>query len=123
MKPISRDELQSILSAHREWARSGGASGTRADLAGADLAGAKGVDASANTKPIDYAARAARYRSQNPDVPVVDRLDARILSILESGEGAIDMSQWHSPTCATTHCRAGWSITLAGDAGRALEGN
>ena len=29
------------------------------------------------------------------------------------------MSLWH--TCETTHCRAGWVVTLAGDAGRALE--
>jgi len=29
------------------------------------------------------------------------------------------MSDWH--TCETTHCRAGWAITLAGDAGKALE--
>jgi len=26
---------------------------------------------------------------------------------------------WHR--CETTHCRAGWVVTLAGDAGRALE--
>ena len=29
------------------------------------------------------------------------------------------MSQWH--TCATTHCRAGWVVTLAGEEGKALE--
>ena len=29
------------------------------------------------------------------------------------------MSQWH--TCNTTHCRAGWVIFLAGEAGAALE--
>jgi hypothetical protein len=29
------------------------------------------------------------------------------------------MSNWH--TCETTHCRAGWVITLAGEAGKALE--
>jgi hypothetical protein len=29
------------------------------------------------------------------------------------------MSKWH--TCETTHCRAGWVVTLAGDAGKALE--
>jgi len=32
---------------------------------------------------------------------------------------ALNMGNWH--TCETTHCRAGWVITLAGDAGRALE--
>ena len=29
------------------------------------------------------------------------------------------MSDWH--TCDTTHCRAGWVVTLAGEAGKALE--
>ena len=29
------------------------------------------------------------------------------------------METWH--TCETTHCRAGWVVTLAGDAGKALE--
>jgi len=29
------------------------------------------------------------------------------------------MDTWHS--CETTHCRAGWVVTLAGDAGKALE--
>jgi len=29
------------------------------------------------------------------------------------------MSDWHS--CNTTHCRSGWAIHLAGDAGYALE--
>ena len=29
------------------------------------------------------------------------------------------MSEWH--TCNTTHCRAGWVVHLAGEAGYALE--
>ena len=29
------------------------------------------------------------------------------------------MDQWHS--CESAHCRAGWAITLAGRAGKALE--
>jgi len=29
------------------------------------------------------------------------------------------MSEWHS--CKTTHCRAGWVVTLAGKAGAELE--
>lgn len=31
------------------------------------------------------------------------------------------MSNWHKDGCQTTHCRAGWAIHLAGDAGYALE--
>ena len=29
------------------------------------------------------------------------------------------MGRWH--TCENTHCRAGWAVALAGDAGRKLE--
>jgi hypothetical protein len=29
------------------------------------------------------------------------------------------MSDWH--TCETTHCRAGWAVFLAGQAGKELE--
>ncbi len=29
------------------------------------------------------------------------------------------MATWH--TCNTTHCRAGWVVTLAGEAGKKLE--
>jgi hypothetical protein len=32
---------------------------------------------------------------------------------------ALDMGTWHS--CDTTHCRAGWVVHLAGEAGYALE--
>jgi len=33
--------------------------------------------------------------------------------------GALDMDDWH--TCETTHCRAGWVVTLAGKDGKELE--
>ena len=32
---------------------------------------------------------------------------------------ALDMGNWH--TCDTTHCRAGWVVTLAGKKGEELE--
>jgi hypothetical protein len=32
---------------------------------------------------------------------------------------ALEMKTWH--TCGTTHCRAGWVVTLAGEAGAKLE--
>jgi uncharacterized protein (DUF2237 family) len=111
---------------------------TGANLMGADLMGAYLADANladaknvgeANgsevkqSEPADRAERqrlrAQRYREQHPEVPVVEALDAKLLSILESGKGKLKMSTWH--TCLTTHCRAGWAITLAGDAGKVLE--
>jgi hypothetical protein len=36
-----------------------------------------------------------------------------------SQPNALNMNDWH--TCNTTHCRAGWVVHLAGDAGYALE--
>jgi hypothetical protein len=108
-----------------------GADMAGADLAGAYMAGARNVPAgiAAETPAEPYARRppmpespadrARRYRERCPDVPVVEHLDARILSLVEAGEGRLEMSAWH--TCETTHCRAGWAIHLAGEQGRRLE--
>ena len=77
------------------------------------------------------AERAARFRVDHPDVPVVAHLDAQILRHIEVGKLLFDMDNWHGegPTgveatveaCGTTHCRAGSAIHLAGEAGYALE--
>src|SRR5690606_20934147 len=69
--------------------------------------------------PADYAIIAERYRRRQPEVPVVPNLDRQILDRIERGGGSLDMTDWH--TCETTHCRAGWAIALAGEAGRRLE--
>lgn len=65
-------------------------------------------------------ARAARSRSNAPDiaVPVVVDLHSKIYSAA-SQQGALDMGSYHR--CETTHCRAGWVITLAGVEGKRLE--
>jgi len=101
-----------------------------ADLSGADLAGvylARAKNVPNITQSIRTTVelrawqreRALRFRARFPDVPVIEQLDAKILAALESGAGTLDMSTWHR--CETTHCRAGWAIALAGDAGAALE--
>ena len=116
-----------------------GADLTGADLAGADLARANLTDAdladarnipegtpsadpatpySRDTSP-DLAARAKRYRDRHPEIPVVEHLDRKILDAITVGGGKLDMGRWHS--CETTHCRAGWAITLAGEQGATLE--
>jgi uncharacterized protein YjbI with pentapeptide repeats len=87
-----------------------------ADLSGAYLRGANLSGANlrgANLRGADL--RDAKYES----VPRVAKLDAKILKLIESGEGSLDMSQWHS--CETTHCRAGWAVHLAGKDGYELE--
>ncbi|WP_299476963.1 hypothetical protein, partial [uncultured Paracoccus sp.] len=52
------------------------------------------------------------------DAPVIADIHQRVYAAA-SVEGALDMSDWH--TCATTHCRAGWVVHLAGKAGYKLE--
>ena len=52
-------------------------------------------------------------------VPIIPNIHAAVYAAA-SQPGALEMRQWHS-TCGTTHCRAGWVVTLAGEAGTALE--
>ena len=52
------------------------------------------------------------------DIPIIPDLDRRILAAIEAG-GVLKMDAWH--TCETTHCRAGWAVTVAGEPGLALE--
>jgi len=52
------------------------------------------------------------------EAPVVPSIHRALFAACER-EGALDMSTWHK--CATTHCRAGWVVTLAGYAGKQLE--
>lgn len=65
------------------------------------------------------AARAAEFRASRPDVPVVTDIDSAILAAVSADGCSLDMRSWH--VCETTHCRAGWAITLAGEAGKLLE--
>ena len=51
------------------------------------------------------------------DAPVIPDIHRAVYEAA-SRPGALDMSDWH---CGTAHCRAGWVVTLAGEAGRALE--
>ena len=53
-----------------------------------------------------------------PPVPVIPEIHKAIYAAV-SAPGALDMGTWH--TCENTHCRAGWVIALAGEAGRKLE--
>lgn len=97
------DLTRAILhSANCRGANFEGANLTRTDFVHADLTGAKGL----------------------PIAPVVKDIDAKILAIVSatpgtSPRGHLKMCRWH--TCSTTHCRGGWAIKLAGDAGAELE--
>ena len=54
-----------------------------------------------------------------PDgVPVIGDIDAAILAAIGEDASGLEMKDWH---CGTTHCRAGWPVKLAGEAGAKLE--
>ena len=51
-------------------------------------------------------------------VPKIENIDKVVYEACNQ-PNALDMERWH--TCETTHCRAGWVVTLAGKAGKELE--
>ena len=53
-----------------------------------------------------------------PPIPRIEDIHAKVYKAV-SQPRALEMGAWHA--CETTHCRAGWVVTLAGEAGRALE--
>jgi len=83
-----------------------------ANLAGADLSGA-------NLRGANLAGADLRYASGLPLAPAIPDIDAAILAAIAAPGCALSMKNWH--TCATTHCRAGWAMHLAGEAGAMLE--
>ena len=52
------------------------------------------------------------------DVPAIPDIH-RAIYAAASKPDALDMKTWH--TCETTHCRGGWTVSLAGEKGKALE--
>ena len=84
-----------LSSAYLRGANLSSADLSRANLSDADLYGAAGFE----------------------DVPTIK--DIHRCMYKAAVDGALDMSNWH--TCETTHCRAGWVVTLAGEAGKRLE--
>lgn len=54
-----------------------------------------------------------------PDIPVIEDIHKKVLEAVTATPDSLNMKEWH--TCTTTHCRAGWVVHLAGQAGYALE--
>ena len=52
------------------------------------------------------------------DIPTIPDIHKAVYAAA-SVPNALCMATWHS--CETTHCRAGWVVTLAGEAGKELE--
>ena len=93
---MDRQKLQAILDSHKLWL-GGKEEGVRADLRGADLRGVK----------------------HSYKVPIIFDIHKAVYAAASKPD-ALDMSAWHSE-CGTTHCRAGWVLTLAGKEGAELE--
>jgi hypothetical protein len=51
-------------------------------------------------------------------IPIIPDIHKAVYAAA-SQPGALAMKTWH--TCESTHCRAGWVVTLAGEAGKKLE--
>jgi hypothetical protein len=81
-----------------------------ADLSGADLSGADLRDADLSDADLS----GADLRECPVKIPDIHKA----IYAAASQPKALDMSTWH---CGTSHCRAGWVVTLAGEGGKALE--
>jgi hypothetical protein len=53
-----------------------------------------------------------------PTIPVIPNIHQAVYAAASTPE-SLDMATWHK--CKNTHCRAGWIVTLAGEAGKQLE--
>ena len=89
------------------------------DLRGATLAdlAAAGVDLTGVT--LDELT-AAGIPPLPADVPVVPDLHEQMAEAVGTEGVHLNMGIWHHD-CGTRHCRAGWAVVLAGEAGRTLE--
>jgi hypothetical protein len=106
------------------WANLIGADLRGADLSGADLRGAdlSGADLrGADLRGADLRWADLRWADlRGADLggaPVIEDIHAKVYAAA-SQPGALDMGKWH---CGTSHCRAGWVVTLAGKEGLDLE--
>jgi hypothetical protein len=99
-----------------------GANLSKALLLGADLRSANLLGANLYGAALSKAdlRRANVFGDALGKLLTIPDLDGQILALVQANPAALEMNRWH--TCATTHCRAGWAITLAGAAGLALEG-
>ena len=74
-----------------------------------DCSDCSGCSGMVNASPVE---------SATPAIPVIENIHEKVYAAV-SQPGALDMGNWHS--CETTHCRAGWVVHLAGEAGYDLE--
>lgn len=71
-----------------------------------------------NARPVQGGESEEKLSDFIMKVPVIPGIHGKVLEAVKA-PNALDMGTWHR--CETTHCRAGWVVTLAGQAGRKLE--
>ena len=102
-----------------------GADLTGADLEGADLEGADlwgadltGADLTgADLRNVSFSRAKLKGAKLPYDAPALPNIHNKLAQVVDKDN--LDMEVWH--TCETTHCRAGWVVTLAGEKGKELE--
>ena len=92
-----------------QWAVKTEADLTRADLTCANLTEANLTEADLTWANLTWA----------DWVPKIKNIHQTVYEAASKPK-ALEMADWH--TCETTHCRAGWVVHLAGNAGRVMEG-
>jgi len=102
-KTLQAKLKQAVFMAVSDGANLGGANLGGAYLEGAYLTGAY--------------RRGAYLEGAYLNVPVIKNIHQEIQKATKH-KGALKMGDWH---CGTSHCRAGWAVHLAGDAGYELE--
>ena len=80
-----------------------------ADLEGADLEGA-------DLESVKFSLAKLKGAKLPYNAPAVPNIHQQLAEAVNKDN--LDMEVWH---CGTTHCRAGWVVTLAGKPGRELE--
>ena len=113
-----------LSEADLSWANLSEANLRGAYLSGADLSEANLSEANLRGTNLSGADLREAYLSGTnlsgadlSGAPVIDDIHAKVYAAA-SQPGALDMGSWH---CGTSHCRAGWVVTLAGQPGLDLE--
>ena len=109
------------LGSAAKWGRNNDADLSGANLSGAYLSGADLRGAYLSGADLSGADLRGAYLSGADlrGAPKIENIHQAIYAAA-SALDALDMDQWHN-ACGTAHCRAGWAVVLAGEAGKALE--
>jgi len=91
------------------------------NLSGSDLRGSnlRGSDLSGSDLRDSNLSGSDLRGSNLRGVPKIEKIHQAVYAAASATPEALDMGSWHA--CETTHCRAGWVVTLAGEAGKAME--